>query len=97
MARRSYNKKRGKKIQPAPLNLSFTVAGGTATNWIDLSQCASIVGRRFVRQGLNWAVAGFTVTVTGTTTSPGSVTISKFLILGWQATLGTNHLLCGTR
>lgn len=77
MARRSYNKKRGKKIQPAPLNMSFTAAGGTATNWIDLSQCASIVNRRFYRQGINWAVAGFTVTVTGTTTSPGSVTISK--------------------
>ena len=65
------------KFQPAPLNLSFTAAGGESTNWIDLSQCASVVNRRFYRQGLNWAVSGITVTVTGTTTSPGSVTISK--------------------
>ncbi len=27
--------------------------------YIDLSQCASIVNRRFYRQGLNWAVSGF--------------------------------------
>ncbi len=64
------------RIEPAVMNLSFT-AVGTGTNYIDLSQAASIVNRRFYRQGLNWSVAGFTVTVTGTTTSPGSVTICK--------------------
>lgn len=68
--------RRPKKLEPAPLNLSFT-APGTGTNYIDLSQAASIVNRRFYRQGLNWAVAGFTVTVTGTTSSPGSVTVCK--------------------
>lgn len=97
MARRSYNKKRGKKIQPAPLNLSFTAAGGTATNWIDLSQCASIVNRRFYRQGINWAVAGFTVTVTGTTTSPGSVTISKVPNTWMASNAWHKSLQCGTK
>lgn len=58
------------------MNLSFT-ATANGTNYIDLSRAASIVNRRFYRQGLNWSVAGFTVTATGTTTAPGSVTICK--------------------
>ena len=44
------------KLQPAVMTLNFTGDG-----YIDLSQCASIVNRRFYRQGLQWAVAGFTV------------------------------------
>jgi len=55
------------KIQPSVLKLYFQLddgAGGTVnqnttkTHYIDISQCASIVNRRFYRQGLNWAVAG---------------------------------------
>lgn len=62
-------KRRG-KVQPAVETLSFYLGdnstGGspasfTGASTIDLSQCASIVNRRFYRQGLNWAVAGFTV------------------------------------
>lgn len=63
MARRG--KRRSKKIEPAVKTLSFTIpaSGGMAfgSTTIDLSQCASLVNRRFYRQGLNWAVAGFTV------------------------------------
>jgi hypothetical protein len=74
MARRSSN-----KIQPAELTLltsTSTVAPGATGNfYMDLSQCASLMNRRFYRQGLNWAVAGFKVfTSSGVT---GSVTISK--------------------
>ena len=56
------------KIQPSVLKINFRLddtSGGTVpqgttqTYYIDLSQCASIVNRRFYRQGLNWAVAGF--------------------------------------
>ena len=55
------------KIQPAVMKLRFNLSdrGSTIpqnsvkTFFIDLSQCASIVNRRFYRQGLNWAVAGF--------------------------------------
>ena len=58
MARRN-----AKKIQPAVLTLQFEMplsGSGTVDNYtIDLSQCASIMNRRFYRQGLNWAVAGF--------------------------------------
>ena len=60
MARRKSN-----KIQPAALTLTTatsTVApGATGQFTIDLSQMASIVNRRFYRQGLNWAVAGFKI------------------------------------
>lgn len=48
------------KIQPSVQTLVFT---GKAINpdedktfWIDISQCVSLVNRRFYRQGLNWAV-----------------------------------------
>jgi len=50
------------KIQPAEQTFFFRIAvpgGGTTINYIDLSQCASLLNRRFYRQGLNWAVSGF--------------------------------------
>lgn len=73
MARRSQN-----KIEPSPLRLSFTIGGGLAsTNYIDLSQCASLVNRRFYRQGLNWAVSGITVVSGGTSSDAAIVQISK--------------------
>ena len=59
MAKRKYSKM--SKIQPAEMTLNFvtdTVDAGTVGNfYIDLSQCASIVNRRFYRQGINWAVS----------------------------------------
>jgi len=59
--RRSNGKSRGKrsKLQPAVKTLSFTVPNGTS--YVDLSLAASIANRRFYRQGLEWAVAGFTI------------------------------------
>jgi len=59
MARRTSN-----KIEPAAQTLTFQNAiavppGGAMNLYIDLSQCASIVNRRFYRQGINWAIAGF--------------------------------------
>jgi len=41
--------------------------------YVDLSQCASILARRFYRQGLNWAVAGFKLTAL----TSGTVVCSK--------------------
>ncbi len=55
---------RMKKIEPAVMTLAFTTspsAGGVINDYIDLSQVASLVNRRFYRQGLNWAVAGIKV------------------------------------
>lgn len=52
------------KLQPAVMTLNFTGDG-----YIDLSQCASLVNRRFYRQGLQWAVNGFTVELDNQVTS----------------------------
>ncbi len=62
MARRTSTRGRN-KIQPAVQTLSFQLPSApfqtSTTSWIDLSQVASLVNRRFYRQGLNWAVGGF--------------------------------------
>lgn len=72
MARRTSN-----KIQPAVQTFTFATppppVGYTGRFVIDLSQTASLLNRRFYRQGLNWAVAGFKVL----STSSGAVTCSK--------------------
>ena len=53
------------KIQPAVQTMLFTTeqipakvegVSGEKSFYIDISQCASIMNRRFYRQGLNWAV-----------------------------------------
>lgn len=53
------------KIEPAQLTMLFNTTGvdvgSTDHFYIDLSQCASIVNRRFYRQGLNWVVAGMKI------------------------------------
>ena len=72
MARRKST--RGSKIQPAAMTLTFNYDVAVTPNaFIDLSQVASLVNRRFYRQGINWAVAGFKVLTTGT----GQIQISK--------------------
>jgi len=67
------------KIQPAELTLLTATtsvnAGASAEFTIDLSQCASLLNRRFYRQGLNWAVAGFKI-ITQSGVS-GNVSVSK--------------------
>ena len=72
MARRSSN-----KIQPAVmtvrLQLPSTDAGTTAEFTADLSQIASLVNRRFYRQGLNWAVAVFKMIGSST----GGISVTK--------------------
>jgi len=76
MAKRR-SSKRGNKIEPAAQTLSFAipVPNGSSFQYIDLSQVASLVNRRFYRQGINWAVAGFKfLSDSGTT---GAVQISK--------------------
>ena len=53
--------RRKSKIQPAVLTMAFALPDGAATSTIDLSQAASLMNRRFYRQGINWAVAGFKI------------------------------------
>jgi len=58
-----------RKLEPSPLTLTFksdgVTGGSTEQFFIDLSQCASLVNRRFYRQGLNWAVAGIKIVTSG--------------------------------
>ncbi len=53
--------RRKSKIQPAVMTMAFALPNGAATSTIDLSQAASLMNRRFYRQGINWAVAGFKI------------------------------------
>lgn len=77
MAKR-YSSKKGRKMEPAVTRLTFSVPSTAinGTHYIDLSQCASIVNRRFYRQGINWAVAGIRVNVQNTGPT-ASITVSK--------------------
>ena len=64
------------KIEPAVKSIRFIIDASIGQyQYIDLMQCASIVNRRAYRQGLNVAVAGFTVIGGGTGT--GFLTINR--------------------
>lgn len=69
--------KKRNKIQPAAMTLTLStpvVDDGTSKRfYVDLSQCASLVNRRFYRQGINWAVAGFKFV----STQPGTIQTCK--------------------
>ena len=77
MAKR-YSSKKGKKMEPAATRLTFSIpsAAINGTHYIDLSQCAALVNRRFYRQGINWAVAGIRVNVQNTGAT-ANITVSK--------------------
>ena len=51
------------KLEPVPLKMVFTIPAGTNTHYIDISQCASLLSRKFLRQGLNWAVGSVKLTM----------------------------------
>ena len=58
MARR---KSRATKIQNAVHTMRFSIPDQESSTYLDLSAAASILNRRFYRQGLQWAVSGFTL------------------------------------
>jgi hypothetical protein len=67
-----------RKIEPSPLTLTLETPGTTAPGailrtYVDLSQIASIVARRFYRQGLNWGIAG----IKCQSAQPGSIQVCK--------------------
>jgi hypothetical protein len=75
MARRRRKSKSSKLDSVMTLQFLVTGTGEDKNETIDLSQCASMLNRRFYRQGLEWAVAGFTLfSQTGTS---GGVLVSK--------------------
>ena len=79
MARRRMNS----KIQPAVQTLTFSFQSedsGKERRFIDISQCVSLMNRRFYRQGLNWAVSGIKILsyVPGSTSpATGQISIGK--------------------
>ncbi len=74
MARRKARVPQGKKLQPAVKTMRFFLTRNS-TEYIDISQCASLVNRRFYRQGLNWAVAGMTIFTDSATA--GTISVYK--------------------
>ena len=75
MAKRK--QKYSKKIQPAELKIALQMRS-SGYHYVDLSQCASILNRRFYRQGLNWAVSHFTFyKITPTEAGSQGVGVSK--------------------
>ena len=76
MAKRKYSKR--SKIEPSVQTFTFTnivtTPGAASVNYIDLSQVASLINRRFYRQGINWAVAGFKILSDG---NPVSLQMNK--------------------
>ena len=79
MAKRNKRNYGMKKMEPAELTITTNTptvqAGEVGSFTLDLSQCASLINRRFYRQGITWAVAGFKV-LTGTGIQ-GQVTVRK--------------------
>lgn len=67
-----------KKLQPAVRTITFPILDA-GVQYVDLSQAASLVNRRFYRQGLNWAVSGFTLHTSNVDAAigTGSVTVAK--------------------
>ncbi len=77
--RRSNGKgRRTKKVEPAQLSMLFVTptvpGGGNDDFYVDLSQSASLLNRRFYRQGINWAVQS--IKILSPITS-GAVVVSK--------------------
>ena len=70
-----------RKLEPAVQSLLFAVPNGTHT--VDLSQAASLVNRRFYRQGINWVVSGFRFFRAGTSPTPGSGVVVSRLPNTW--------------
>lgn len=74
MARKKTMKIR--KLEPAAQTIRVTLQPGA--NTADLSRLASLVNRRFYRQGINWVVSGFRVFKSGTAPTAGTgISISK--------------------
>ncbi len=67
--------RRSRKLEPAVMTMTLSTpsvsSGSTENFYCDLSQIASLVNRRFYRQGINWAVSGFKIltSIDGTLTT----------------------------
>ena len=62
------------RIEPAVMTMEFTIPVSTAARYIDISAAASVLNRKFFRQGLNWVLGG--ATIVSAPTSAGDITMS---------------------
>jgi hypothetical protein len=66
-----------KKIEPAVQTFAVATpvasAGVNQTSYLDLSQIACLLNRRFYRQGINWAVSGMKIM----SSQPASISVFK--------------------
>jgi len=74
------------------LTFGLPVTNVAGVSYIDLSQCASLVNRRFYRQGINWAIAGIKLIASPGLT--GEVSVSKLpntwvLANSWEKSMRT--------
>lgn len=73
-------------MQPVPLKLNFAITppeGGTTVSYIDLSQCVSHLARKFMRQGLNWAISSIKVTMPAASSAQGNAVYISTLQNTW--------------
>ena len=96
MAKRKYSAMKRNKIEPAVQTMNFAITGigpGKQSYFVDLSQCASLLNRRFYRQGINWAVAGFKIVNTtqqvGAQVSIGKLPNTWILSNSWEKSFRT--------
>ncbi|AXH79275.1 MAG: putative capsid protein [Circular genetic element sp.] len=73
------SRRRSKKLDPSVMSLWFQIGDNTLEDdkvtYIDLAQCKSVVNRRFYRQGMNYAIAGFRIGYAGSRTTPIDIAI----------------------
>ncbi len=62
------------RIEPAVMTMEFSIPVSTAARYIDISAAASVLNRKFFRQGLNWVLGG--ATIVSSPTSSGDITMS---------------------
>ena len=68
MAKRKYSMTKTKKIQPVPLKLNYIVSADQATAYIDLMKDASMLARKFMRQGKLVAIGNVRITMPSAST-----------------------------
>jgi hypothetical protein len=62
------------KLEPAVMTMEFTLPVSTAARYIDISAAASVLNRKFFRQGLEWVIGG--ATIIASPLSAGTITMS---------------------
>ena len=62
------------RIEPAVMTMEFAIPVSTAARYIDISAAASVLNRKFFRQGLDWVLGG--ATIISAPTTAGDITMS---------------------